>query len=290
MTERRCQNCGAALINKPTRAKFCSRSCSGASRQYALTCEYCGSEFRPTRGKRQRFCSQQCNGKAHANPDIARENARRLVAKDPDYFQKLSRAAAVARQRKPKQHGYHRYKQGCRCNICMTAAAQNPRGSRQVEAANRRARYAEDPEFRARVRARAKSPDARAKRSQARARRYREDAAYRETVKQLAKEYREQNAERYLQSCEKWRQKNPDKVRSQRLIAQYANDASRDSATNHRCEWTGPELEIVATRTDLTARELAAALGRTIAAVRAARHRVRREPREMVLAGRTRIK
>jgi hypothetical protein len=51
------------------------------------------------------------------------------------------------------------------------------------------------------------------------------------------------------------------------------NDASRLSAGRNGYEWTGPELEL-ASRADLTAREVAAALGRTVAAVAAIRQRI----------------
>lgn len=47
--------------------------------------------------------------------------------------------------------------------------------------------------------------------------------------------------------------------------------------------WTGPELEIVA-RTDLTAREAAVMLGRTLYAVKHQRKAIRNDPRKARLA------
>lgn len=61
-------------------------------------------------------------------------------------------------------------------------------------------------------------------------------------------------------------------------------EASRSGATRHGAEWTGPELEILARR-DLTARQIATMLGRTLGAVNAARSKLNREPRERWLAG-----
>lgn len=60
---------------------------------------------------------------------------------------------------------------------------------------------------------------------------------------------------------------------------------SIDAAYNAGKEWTGPELEIVA-RADLTSREAARLLGRSYAAVRVQRSRLRQEPyRTRLLVG-----
>lgn len=60
--------------------------------------------------------------------------------------------------------------------------------------------------------------------------------------------------------------------------------ASADTATRYNYEWTGPELEVAA-REDLTAREVATMLGRTIAAVNGKRKKLRTMPRDQWLAG-----
>jgi hypothetical protein len=48
--------------------------------------------------------------------------------------------------------------------------------------------------------------------------------------------------------------------------------------------WTGPEMEIAA-REDLTSKEVALKLGRTLYAVKTMREKLRRDPRKQFLAG-----
>lgn len=90
---------------------------------------------------------------------------------------------------------------------------------------------------------------------------------------------------RYLESgaeaVQRW-----NKVRSVRRSRRMSarNDESRLSARNHMNMWTGPELE-VACRDDLTNREVAAMLGRTIRAVESIRRRIKVEPKIQQLAG-----
>lgn len=55
------------------------------------------------------------------------------------------------------------------------------------------------------------------------------------------------------------------------------NDATAEEATNSWKEWTGPELEIVA-RDDLTAKQKAKMLKRTMYSVQAASHRIHHDP------------
>lgn len=62
------------------------------------------------------------------------------------------------------------------------------------------------------------------------------------------------------------------------------NDALNDAAVNHGKQWTGPELEILC-REDLTHRQAAEALGRTLYAVRHQRQLLRVDPRKINLAG-----
>ena len=56
------------------------------------------------------------------------------------------------------------------------------------------------------------------------------------------------------------------------------------AARNNRKEWTGPELELL-TRTDLSHREMALALGRSLHSVRHMLRKIRSQPREQRMAG-----
>lgn len=93
--------------------------------------------------------------------------------------------------------------------------------------------------------------------------------------------YRERRRSKYPLSTRKYspstRDRDAKRVRS-------ANAQSRSRAHRHGYEWTGPELE-VAGRTDLTAKQAATILGRTIAAVNTARAKLKDHPREINLAG-----
>lgn len=62
-----------------------------------------------------------------------------------------------------------------------------------------------------------------------------------------------------------------------RQEARSKNEATQEMASNKGKEWTGPELEIVA-RNDLTAKEKAAMLKRTLYSVQAAVHRAQHDP------------
>lgn len=79
----------------------------------------------------------------------------------------------------------------------------------------------------------------------------------------------------------RWRREAPEKfaaaVDRWRLRDKRLNDESRDHASRWHEQWTGPELEIAA-REDLTAAQVAALIGRTIAGVRTVRQRLRDEP------------
>lgn len=71
-----------------------------------------------------------------------------------------------------------------------------------------------------------------------------------------------------------------------RAARKRQHDRSLDRARNHRKNWTGPELELVA-RGDLTREELMKVLGRTSYAINSARHLLRVDPRKQALAGQT---
>lgn len=61
-----------------------------------------------------------------------------------------------------------------------------------------------------------------------------------------------------------------------------AQAETSDQARNHGKEWTGPELDLAA-RNDLTAKQVALLLGRTLKAVRVQRHLIRVDPRKLAL-------
>lgn len=66
--------------------------------------------------------------------------------------------------------------------------------------------------------------------------------------------------------------------------AARANAATLETATNHYKQWTGPEMEIAA-REDLTAREAAVMLGRSMKSVKGMRVKLREDPRYRDTAG-----
>lgn len=75
--------------------------------------------------------------------------------------------------------------------------------------------------------------------------------------------------------------KDPDPIArrsNQKRLVETHQAETLPRATRYGYQWTGPELEI-ALREDLTAIEAAKMLGRTFHAVRAARHKARREPK-----------
>lgn len=63
------------------------------------------------------------------------------------------------------------------------------------------------------------------------------------------------------------------------------NSESQEFAVRSGYQWTGPELELVATRRDLAVAELARMLGRSHAAVASQRQRIQVDPRKSRLAG-----
>jgi hypothetical protein len=73
-----------------------------------------------------------------------------------------------------------------------------------------------------------------------------------------------------------------ERRRSDRNVKR-ANDVTAASARNWNKQWTGPELEIAA-RDDLSARQVALMLGRTLYAVKHMRRQLRIDPRKINLA------
>lgn len=78
--------------------------------------------------------------------------------------------------------------------------------------------------------------------------------------------------------------KDAHATRVSRSVAKV-NSETLGEATKHRQQWTGPELELLVTRTDLTLRELAKSLGRSRHAVASARRRALKEPKYINVAG-----
>lgn len=61
-------------------------------------------------------------------------------------------------------------------------------------------------------------------------------------------------------------------------------ESTLDGAARRGFQWTGPELEVAA-REDLTSREVASMLGRTLYGVTQIRRKLGRDPRKARLAG-----
>lgn len=82
-----------------------------------------------------------------------------------------------------------------------------------------------------------------------------------------------------------WGCRCPDCCRALSSKARRINRDSVRRAGRHGLQWTGAELEILCSRDDLTARALAALLGRSIYAVKKMQQRVRVEPLLHSIAG-----
>lgn len=101
---------------------------------------------------------------------------------------------------------------------------------------------------------------------------------------------------RYWQGCtcgqchrafRDWKLPYERQPRSRRKVREHkraANEESLASARNRWKVWTGPELE-VASRRDLTAREVARLIGRTVYAVEQKRRALKIDPQAIALAG-----
>jgi hypothetical protein len=98
--------------------------------------------------------------------------------------------------------------------------------------------------------------------------------------------YRARNPEKVKETRRRWREAHPKEhqATTQRCVKKL-NDTLRETAERHGLEWTGVELEI-ASRPDLTARQVAAVLHRTLSAVRNMRQRLASDldPRDRMLA------
>ena len=75
------------------------------------------------------------------------------------------------------------------------------------------------------------------------------------------------------------------KVRMARYL-RWRNAESLDGAVHYGEEWTGPQMEVAA-RDDITDKQAAQILGRTISAVHSARHALRVDPRKQRLGERS---
>lgn len=103
--------------------------------------------------------------------------------------------------------------------------------------------------------------------------------AYRRT-KQGSDEYLAWRRSHYVQHADRERARTRNQI-------QRANAIARERATRHGYEWTGLDLEI-ADRRELTSREVAAMLGRTVFAIENMRKKIdRTDPKTMELLGRS---
>src|SRR6266581_3944496 len=98
--------------------------------------------------------------------------------------------------------------------------------------------------------------------------------------------YRARNPEKAKEKSRRWKDAHPEEhLAMTRRNAKKLNDKLRETAERHGREWTGVELEI-ASRPDLTARQVATVLRRTLSAVRNMRQRLASDldPRDRMLA------
>jgi endogenous inhibitor of DNA gyrase (YacG/DUF329 family) len=228
-----CQHCGKAFRRDNAHPpKFCSLTCSSASRKRVLTatCRQCGTEF-SRRSKDchgpPKFCSQKCN------LAFRRES-------NPEAMERF-RAASLEHAAKKKgtgKHGIYRYnKHGCRCDVCKAAAKHyNDRNRKPLP------------------------------------------------PKHGVRRYRKFGCR--CQVCCAAERRSYEKMR-----AKWARNSERlrtvtpaEQAPRWGYIWTGPELEI-ASRSDLTATEVAKMIGRTAQAVKTMRRKLEIDPRKINLAG-----
>ena len=132
----------------------------------------------------------------------------------------------------------------------------------------------------------------------ARERQYKEQ--HREEIRERDRRYREANRDELRERRKNWarntdpaatreqqrryRESHRDKIQRYQRRLKRLNAESRDQATRHGQQWTGPEMEIAA-RDDLPVAELARMLGRTIASVTTMRAALRTEPKYQQVAG-----
>lgn len=102
-----------------------------------------------------------------------------------------------------------------------------------------------------------------------------------EAAASAARKWRADNPERNAEQVRRWRESHPEQ------ISAYVREQN-DLAGLPRKDgfiWTGAELEIIVTRTDLSLTELARLLGRTRNAVAVARHRATTDPKWIRVVG-----
>lgn len=159
------------------------------------------------------------------------------------------------------QHGSpSAYKKGCRCSECRAGRAQRAQKQREGRARRRLRSEAAEDSFTHGL------------------------AAYTNWGCRCAVCTAEHSA-----ACkgvsQRWRERNPEEAneRSRQSFAK-AQAETLGRATRHYWQWTGPELELAA-RPDLSARQVALLIGRTAAAVVAARRRLKEDPQAINVAG-----
>jgi hypothetical protein len=86
-------------------------------------------------------------------------------------------------------------------------------------------------------------------------------------------------------AVERYRKRNPEKV-NRRTRQGYVKkqNSTLEKATRHYYRWTGPELEL-ASREDLSAKDVALMIGRSYAAVLSMRRKLHADPTTISRAG-----
>lgn len=86
-------------------------------------------------------------------------------------------------------------------------------------------------------------------------------------------------------STARWQERNREARTERSTQALRATQAeTREKASRNGYQWTGPELELAA-REDLSAREVAIMIGRTLAAVQYMRRKLKGDPKTINVAG-----
>jgi hypothetical protein len=184
---------------------------------------------------------------------VSHLTVRRRVLSDPAFAQVVSNAREVgAEKRRPPCGTLAKYDRGCRCDACRAA-------TRQASADWRRT-------IRGRLSVQTSHTQSRAK----------AQTAAPDRIPHGLSGYLN-----YLCKCEVCttaaRKAGGEWQRS-------TNARLLDQARRHNSQWSGPELEL-ASRTDLSASQVAEMVGRTLWAVQTARRRLRDEPSQQWLAG-----
>lgn len=217
-------------------------------------------------------------------------------------------------QEKPnvRKHGVTGYSRGCRCDVCRAAKrAYNQEQRRKklaaVEAGEATFEHGYDGYTRWNCRcdtcrsAKAEYQSGRRGSTSGYMKKYR--AARREAVAKGAVEVTHGlggytndrcRCDICVDAFRTWRAENPDKQwhvqhpeeanKAQRRKLANWQAETLEKAKRHSMQWTGPELEL-ASRNDLTVREIALMLGRSYASVHNMRKKLKSDPKTIMVAG-----